>query len=226
MRKHLKAVAQEVSTLSTSLPLTFESSIFLAVDECNMDLLRALIIPAQDTPYANGAFVFDIYLPPNYPSVPPKVQFLTTGSGTVSFNPNLYSNGMVCLSLLGTWEGPSWTSASTVLQVLVSIQSMIFVEMPYFNEPGFEATMGTDEGSRASIDYNHNIRYCTLRHAIHNAIDNPPAPFATVCKEHFRRKKYVIKEQCDKWMADAQELEWKNDFVNLVGSLKSKLDTI
>ena len=104
MRKHLKAVAQEVSMLSTSLPLTFESSIFLAVDECNMDLLRALIIPAQDTPYANGAFVFDIYLPPNYPSVPPKVQFLTTGSGTVSFNPNLYSNGMVCLSLLGTWE--------------------------------------------------------------------------------------------------------------------------
>ena len=27
------------------------------------------------------------------------------GSGTVRFNPNLYQNGKVCLSLLGTWSG-------------------------------------------------------------------------------------------------------------------------
>ena len=28
---------------------------------------------------------------------------MTTGAGTIRFNPNLYSNGTVCLSLLGTW---------------------------------------------------------------------------------------------------------------------------
>ena len=28
------------------------------------------------------------------------------GRDTVCFNPNLYSNGKVCLSLLGTWQGP------------------------------------------------------------------------------------------------------------------------
>jgi ubiquitin-protein ligase len=33
------------------------------------------------------------------------VTLATTGNGTVRFNPNLYANGKVCLSLLGTWKG-------------------------------------------------------------------------------------------------------------------------
>ncbi len=48
----------------------------------------------------------------------PQVQSLTTGGGKVRFNPNLYDDGKVCLSLLGTWHGPSWDPAmSTILQV-------------------------------------------------------------------------------------------------------------
>ena len=81
---------------------------------------RALIIGPADTPYANGCFIFDIFLPHNYPTVPPAVQFKTTGGGRVRFNPNLYECGKVCLSLLGTWSGPSWDPAhSTLLQVEV-----------------------------------------------------------------------------------------------------------
>jgi len=39
--------------------------------------------------------------------------------------------GKVCLSLLGTWAGPGWNPAkSTLLQVLVSIQSLILVPIP------------------------------------------------------------------------------------------------
>lgn len=41
----------------------------------------------------------------NYPNEPPKVNLMTTGGGKIRFNPNLYSNGYVCLSLLGTWSG-------------------------------------------------------------------------------------------------------------------------
>eukprot|EP00955_Chlamydomonas_euryale_P040078 351585-Chlamydomonas_euryale.AAC.15 len=85
-----------------------------------MDVLRALILPAPDTPYAFGAFVFDILLPPDYPNHPPQVHFLTTGEGRVRFNPNLYNCGKVCLSLLGTWSGPSWQpGTSTLLQVRI-----------------------------------------------------------------------------------------------------------
>ena len=39
--------------------------------------------------------------PDDYPHNPPHVTLLTTDCGRVRFNPNLYSNGKVCLSNLG-----------------------------------------------------------------------------------------------------------------------------
>jgi hypothetical protein len=51
----------------------------------------------------------------------------------------------VCLSLLGTWSGPGWISGqSTLLQVLISIQSLILCEEPYLNEPGESAATFRD----------------------------------------------------------------------------------
>jgi len=48
---------------------------------------------------------------------------------------NLYEEGKVCLSLLGTWEGDrneSWNPArSSLLQAFVSIQGLILVKEPY-----------------------------------------------------------------------------------------------
>jgi ubiquitin-protein ligase len=65
---------------------------------------------------------------------------MTTGGGQVRFNPNLYVDGKVCLSLLGltfaTDESQRWNSESSSLaQILLSMQSQIFgVKEPYFNE--------------------------------------------------------------------------------------------
>lgn len=51
------------------------------------------------------------------------------------------NSGKVCLSLLGTWQGPAWKPhKSTMLQVLVSIQGMILVADPIKNEPGYDKT--------------------------------------------------------------------------------------
>ena len=61
---------------------------------------------------------------------------MTTKGGKYRLNPNLYAEGKVCLSLLGTWSGPGWVPGkSTLLQVLVSIQAMILCEEPIANEP-------------------------------------------------------------------------------------------
>ena len=46
--------------------------------------------------------------------------------------------------------------------MLISIQSLIFVDEPYFNEPGYEGTMHTPEGDKASRDYNRTIRFATV----------------------------------------------------------------
>lgn len=37
----------------------------------------------ENTPYCGGCFLFDIYFPPDYPRVPPKVLIRTTGNGSV-----------------------------------------------------------------------------------------------------------------------------------------------
>ena len=54
------------------------------------------------------------------------------------FGPNLYADGKVCLSLLGTWDGPKWSPKhSSLYQLLISIQGLILgVEHPYYLEPG------------------------------------------------------------------------------------------
>lgn len=67
--------------------------------------MRALIFGSEDTPYSHGAFIFDIFIPDDYPQNPPKVSIVSTKENLIRFNPNLYADGLVCISLLGTWDG-------------------------------------------------------------------------------------------------------------------------
>ena len=61
------------------LPVFSTNPIFVCFDENRQDIIRALIFGSENTPYADGAFVFDILLDSNYPIQPPKVNLMTTG---------------------------------------------------------------------------------------------------------------------------------------------------
>merc|ERR1711871_792298 len=100
--KLAKRLKVEFKTIQTSVDA---SRVFVRVSEEALHLMKFMIRPAEDTPYAGGLFEFDLYIPSQYPNVPPKVLLRTTGAGKVRFNPNLYNCGKVCLSLLGTWQG-------------------------------------------------------------------------------------------------------------------------
>jgi len=195
-KNRLKRLATEIPLLSTSLPLNFNSGIFARVDENCCDVIKVLIIGTDGTPYWNGCFVFDIFVPVNYPQQPPMVCFMTTGQGSVRFNPNLYECGKICLSLLGTWEGPGWDpSYSTLFQVLLSIQSLILVPEPYYNEPGFE----DNPDEQSSNEYSTNIRYQTIRVAMMEMLQKPVPEFEDVINAHFSLKKKQIIQQCQDW---------------------------
>ena len=199
---YTKRVSSELKNLHKNLPISETSSIFLRTDESNTSIMKFLIIPHPDTPYAYGCFEFDMYLPYNYPSSPPHTEIITTGGGTFRFNPNLYDNGKVCLSLLGTWSGSggeSWTPNSTILQVLLSIQSLIFCEEPYFNEPGYERDRGNARGIEANNKYNEPVRFNTMKLAMVDQLKNPSFGFADVIKNHFRLKKNDIYKKLDEW---------------------------
>nr|XP_019043448.1 ubiquitin-conjugating enzyme family protein [Kwoniella bestiolae CBS 10118]OCF22378.1 ubiquitin-conjugating enzyme family protein [Kwoniella bestiolae CBS 10118] len=196
MPKRSLAIAKELAILTTSLPVAWHSTIFLRVDETRVDVLKAMIIGPEGTPYENGCFIFDIFLPLDYNQRCPNVKFMTTNGGRYRLNPNLYADGKVCLSLLGTWQGPGWISGqSTLLQVLISIQSLILCEEPYINEPGW----ANDAGTPASKAYSANVRRMVLVDAMANNIKNPPLPFENEIKTHFRLKSKSIRQQIEKW---------------------------
>jgi len=98
-------LAQEIADLSTSLPVDSSNAMFVRADDERIDVMKVLIFGAEGTPYGNGGFEYHVYFDHDYPNSPPKVNLETTGNGDVRFNPNLYSCGKVCLSLLGTWRG-------------------------------------------------------------------------------------------------------------------------
>ncbi|EJF62236.1 ubiquitin conjugating enzyme family protein [Dichomitus squalens] len=215
--KRSLAIAKELAVLTTNLPVAWNSSVFLRVDETRVDIIKALITGPEGTPYYNGCFLFDVFLGPNYNQSPPSVKYMTTNGGKYRFNPNLYADGKVCLSLLGTWSGPGWIAGkSTLLQVLISIQSMILCEEPYLNEPGWANSGGTPK----SLAYSANIRRMVVKTAARPSasirpyhgtdlliqmlgnLKAPPEPWADVIRTHFRLKARSVMAQLDKWLAD------------------------
>lgn len=71
--KRNKAVMKQLTSLSASLPAHFDSSVHLAVATERTDMARVLILAGPDTPYAYGAFCFDVFFPLSFPTHPPKV---------------------------------------------------------------------------------------------------------------------------------------------------------
>lgn len=200
---------RELTTYKTSLPIEYGSSIFVRAVENRLDLLRVLITGPEDTPYANGCFIFDVWLC-DYPKQPPKVKYLSTGNSRYRFNPNLYEDGKVCLSLLGTWSGPGWISGeSTLLQVLVSIQSLILVPDPYFNEPGYESSRNSARGVHESTRYNTQIKRQTLEVCIlpYFRETAPHEEFGEAIQKHFQNKRSALQKQLFRWYKDDAQLE-------------------
>ncbi|KAK4257902.1 hypothetical protein QN277_007430 [Acacia crassicarpa] len=187
--RFLRAISKEWRILQENLP----ESIFVRVPETRSELLRAAIIGAAQTPYHDALFFFDIALTPNYPNEPPMVHYLSHGHRV---NPNLYSNGTVCLSLLNTWIGhPSenWNpKQSTLLQVLLSIQSLVLNGKPYYNEPG-TVRFWTKKSSEY---YSQDVFLLTCKTTI-NLIWNPPTNFKPLINHHFRQRANAILAACD-----------------------------
>jgi len=206
----------EGASAEGALPVNAEAAIFLLQDENRMDVLKCMIsgpadvLGQSETPYALGLFEFHLFIPPEYPQVSPLVNLQTTGDGMVRFNPNLYSDGKVCLSLLGTWHGEGWmvptasNFGSTILQVLVSIQSIIMVPKPYFNEPGYAEEEGTAAGEERSREYNENIRLATMRHAMRDTLRRPPAGMESLVRQHFVHLKPLLMRQLARWMDECR----------------------
>lgn len=73
--------------------LLYVAGIFVRVFESRIEFAQILILGPSGGPYADIPFLFDLYLPADYPNVPPLCHYRSFGE---KLNPNLFKDGRVC----------------------------------------------------------------------------------------------------------------------------------
>ena len=178
--------------------------------------LKILMVGPSDTPYEYGFYFFDMVITKDYPFKPPLVTYHTQNNKT-RFNPNLYTSGKVCLSIINTWSGPQWSSCNSLTSILLSIQAIVFVENPLHNEPGFEKENGI-----RNKNYNDIILYQNFKTAIYGMLNNIPKTFdyfMPIITKTFMDNYNNIMKKIDK------NLDKQDKYIELdIYNMKEKLD--
>ena len=155
LKRILKKDMKEIENKKLS-----DLGIYILFDEENMLKATAMVAGPKDSLYEYGFLFFNITFPKNYPYAPPDVSYISRNN--IRIHPNLYVGrhssgfGKVCLSILGTWSGPKWTSIMDITTVLLSIQSLLD-DNPLHHEPGQEKNT-----SYTNNLYNDIIKYESL----------------------------------------------------------------
>lgn len=225
MIKNIKRIMRDKKMLLLN-PL-INDNIWVIHDEENVQISRACIIGPSDTPYEHGFYFFEILFPDNYPFEPPKVKFFTN-DGRTRMHPNFYSCGKVCVSIIGTWNGPGWTSCQTLTSVLLTFQSL-FINNPLHQEPGYE-----NDKSIRNTNYNKIIHHQNLKIAIVQMLDKIPVgfeDFLPVIQQYLVINKKNILKQCDIYHHfDGNKLQspsiWKFSVQLNYGQLKEKIQNL
>lgn len=89
--------------------------------------------------------------------------------------------------------------------MLVSIQSLILVSEPYFNEPGYERSRGTPSGNASSKEYDANIRQATVKWGMLEMLRNPVSCFRDVIQRHFWLKRREVIAEIEAWVIDLED---------------------
>lgn len=191
----VKRILSDVKQIMKN-PLS-DNGIYYIHDETCLLKGYALIVGPEDTPYFGGYYFFEFYFPENYPYSPPKVVF-HTNQYKIRFNPNLYTNGQVCVSILNTWEGEQWTACQTISTILLSLFTLLGPR-PFLNEPGV-----TLKDIELINTYDELIYYANIDIAICNIINKVESlyapffePFYPIVIEHFCRNKSKLISFCE-----------------------------
>jgi ubiquitin-protein ligase len=225
-----KRIMRDVSqVLGPSKDTLAATGIYYISDETNIFHGTAMLVGQKDTPYYGGYYFFDINFPADYPFSPIKVKSLTQ-DGKTRFNPNMYLEGKVCLSILNTWhDGPQWSSVQTLESVLLVMMADVLNAIPLNNEPAYYNAGLNDQ---AKI-YNRMLFHANVKTAILTMLQTPP-PFAIPFRDTMRA---VFLTNCSGVLmaAETHEVEWdgrsemlavygmtvRYDFARLAGDLRA-----
>jgi len=184
---------KEIENAKASVMQT--QGIFYEFNDANIMAGKAMIVGPEGTPYEGCLLCFDIQYPYDYPFTSPTVKIITS-DGVTRFHPNLYIDGKVCLSILGTWRGPKWAPVMTISTVLTTIQSLL-EENPIVNEPGHE-TLRLDGADTRAKDYAELVSFRLVAHTFHGLLNWKKGILAPV----WRGFEDVLAENGDRFLTD------------------------
>ena len=222
----IRRIQSDIADLEQSKDELNSNGIYWHFDEGDIRKIYVVITGQDETPYANCPFFFEFTAPDSYPMVPWKGKF-ATGDGRTRFNPNLYVEGKICLSILGTWQGPSWTPIMTIKTVIMSICALVMTEAPLQNEPGWEQACKKDLD-----DYNQVVEYRSLCVGIVQQFKNTHQsfqPMKHLMVQNFvdnfpkiwKRVQRLKKELHGKTVTPRYGTSWTLDYNQLEGDLQS-----
>ena len=87
----------------------------------NPRYFKIVVAGPSQSPYEGGVFNLELFLPEEYPMVPPKVRFMTR-----IYHPNIDKIGRICLDILKD----KWSPALQIRTVLLSIQALLSAPNP------------------------------------------------------------------------------------------------
>lgn len=90
-------------------------------DENNARYFHVLVAGPEGSPFEGGIFKLELFLPEEYPMMPPKVRFITK-----IYHPNIDKLGRICLDILKD----NWSPALQIRTVLLSIQALLSAPNP------------------------------------------------------------------------------------------------
>ncbi len=196
----MRRIMRDVSQLETEL--LEAQGIYYVADEAQITRGTAMLVGGVGTPYAGGFYFFGVEFPDDYPFSPLRVVSLTQ-DGVTRFNPNMYLNGKVCLSILNTWhDGPQWTGVQTLQSVLLALMSAVLNENPLENEPAFRGCGASAE----SMTYNRMLMHANVYTAVLGQLRAPPAfaaPFIEIMRRIAAERRpellTIIRKLSDEW---------------------------
>ena len=186
-------------------PLT-DQGIYYIHDDSDMLKGYAMIVGPSETPYFGGFYFFEISYPYDYPHSPPKVKYCTNSNG-IRFNPNLYTCGKVCVSLLNTWRGDQWSSCQSISTVLLTLCTLL-CSNPLLNEPG------VDKNHSDMKNYNEIIEYSNLSIAVCDIVRKKSGVYLPFFENFYPYVKENFNKNYDKLLEIAQKKSQNTDIEN------------